>query len=113
MSTSPMHSVKQMKNVQTMSFSQETPKQEPWLRIGTAFEAKNGEGFNVLIGNKIPKEQGSKEMVEQVKEVTLVPNSQLYIAPATNKDKQLVKTKAGKQVYRVLLKPFQEIAETK
>ena len=102
-----------MSSTQQMSFAEETPKQEPWLRIGTAFEAKNGEGFNVVIGNKIPKEKGSKEMIEQVKEVTLIPNSQLYIAPATNRDKALVKTKAGKQVYRVLLKPFQEQEELK
>lgn len=91
-----------------MSFAQEAPQAEPWIRIGTAFEAKNGSGFNVIIGNKVPKAAGSSEMVETVDVVKLIPNSQLYIAPATKKDKSLVKTKDGKQVYRVSLKPFEE-----
>lgn len=99
-----------MSNKQSMSFAQEAPKSEPWVRVGSAFAAKNGEGFNILIGNKVRENfnDPNSEYKETVKELVLIPGSQLYMSPAKGKDGNLITTKNGAQVYRLTLKPYVE-----
>ena len=93
-----------------IKFAEEAPKSEPWVRVGSGFSAKNGNGFNIVIGNEVPKERGSKEMVETVEEITLKPGDSLYLGIATDKDGKVVTTKNGATVYRLSLKPRQEKA---
>lgn len=103
-----------MSSKQSMSFAQEAPKTEPWVRVGSAFTAKNGEGFNILIGNKIKKDfnDPNGKYEETVKELVLIPGSKLYMSPAKGKDGNLITTKHGAQVYRLTLKPYEEPEDT-
>jgi len=93
-----------------IKFAENAPQSEPWIKIGSGFSAKNGNGFNLVIGNEVPKERGSKEMVETVEEITLKPGDSLYLGVAKDRDGNLVSTKNGAQVYRLSLKPRQEQA---
>lgn len=89
-----------------IQFTQEAPKNDlPWIKIGSGFEAKSGKGFNIVIGNKVPKERGSKEYVETVESVTLKADDELYLGVATDKEGKAVVTKTGAAVYRLQLKP--------
>lgn len=96
-----------------INFTQEQNIPEPWLRVGVGFSTKKGTGFNIIIGNKMPKEQGSKEMVEQVQELNLRPGDELYLGEVTDRDGNKVKTKNGAQVYKLQLKPEREPEEVK
>ena len=93
---------------QMLQFAENSPQTEPWIRVGTGFSTKKGNGFNLIIGNQVPKERGSKEMVETVKQLTLKPGDGLYLGVATNKDGEVVKTKNGATVYRLSLKPRED-----
>lgn len=88
-----------------MNFAEGSPKSEPWVRVGSGFSTRAGNGFNLVIGNQVPKERGSKELVETVESLTLKPGDELYLGEATNKDGVVVKTKNGATVYRLSLKP--------
>lgn len=92
-------------NTNMINFAQDAPKTEPWVRIGTGFTTKSGKGFNIVIGNEVPKERGSKEMVETVDNVVLKPGDSLYLGEATDRDGKVVITKNGSTVYRLQLKP--------
>lgn len=100
-----LHSTMYVNYNNMINFTQEAPKSEPWVRIGSGFTTKKGNGFNITIGNQVPKERGSKEMVETVESVTLKPGDTLYLGEATDKDGKIVKTKNGSTVYRLQLKP--------
>lgn len=91
-----------------MNFTEGSPKTEPWVRVGSGFSTKAGNGFNLVIGNKVPVERGSKELTETVESLTLKPGDELYLGEATDKDKNVVKTKNGATVYRLSLKPARE-----
>jgi len=91
-----------------IKFAEAAPKTEPWIKVGSGFSAKNGTGFNLVIGNQVPKERGSKELVETVDTVTLSVGDELYLAEATDRDGKVVKTKTGSTVYRLSLKPRRE-----
>ena len=93
-----------------IKFTQDSPKTEPWIRVGSGFTTKAGNGFNITIGNQVPKEKGSKELVETVEELNLRAGDSLYLGIATNKDGQPVVTKNGATVYRLSLKPREEQA---
>jgi hypothetical protein len=96
-----------------INFTQEAPKNDPWVRIGSGFSTKKGNGFNITIGNQVPKERGSKELVETVDSITLKPGDELYLGEATGKDGRVVTTKNGATVYRLQLKPARvEASET-
>lgn len=98
--------VRCMPNNKTMiNFTQEAPKNDPWIRIGSGFSTKKGNGFNITIGNQVPKERGSKELVETVDSITLKPGDELYLGEATDKSGKVVTTKNGATVYRLQLKP--------
>ena len=88
-----------------INFTQEAPKTEPWIKIGSGFSSKSGKGFNIVIGNQVPKERGSKELIETVDNVVLTPGDELYLGEATDKEGKLVKTKTGSTVYRLQVKP--------
>jgi hypothetical protein len=89
-----------------IQFTQEAPKNDlPWIRIGSGFEAKSGKGFNIVIGNKVPKKRGSKEYIETVDTITLRPDDELYLGIAIDKEGKAVVTKNGAAVYRLQLKP--------
>jgi uncharacterized protein YneR len=91
-----------------IQFAESAPKTEPWIRVGSGFSAKNGNGFNLVIGNEVPKERGSKELIETVETITLKPGDELYLGEATDRDGKVVKTKNGATVYRLSLKPRRE-----
>jgi len=88
-----------------MQYAENAPQNEPWVRVGVGFSTKSGNGFNIEIGNKAPKERGSEEMVETVKSLTLEPGDELYLGVATKRDGSTVTTKNGATVYRLMLKP--------
>lgn len=98
---------------QTLQFTEDSPKSEPWVRVGSGFSTRKGNGFNIVIGNMVPKERGSKELIETVKSLMLKPGSELYLGEATNKDGKVVTTKNGATVYRLSLKPPREEQEKK
>ena len=91
-----------------MNFTEGAPQTEPWIRVGSGFSTRAGNGFNLVIGNKRPKERGSNEMVETVESLVLKPGDELYLGEATDKDGKVVKTKNGATVYRLSLKPARE-----
>ena len=91
-----------------LSYTEDAPKNNPWVRVGVGFTTKSGNGFNIEIGNKAPKERGSKEYVETVKSLNLEPGDQLYLGIATDREGKTVTTKNGATVYRLMLKPRQE-----
>lgn len=95
-----------------INFTQEAPKNDPWIKVGAGFAAKSGKGFNIVIGNQVPKEKGSKEMIETVESINLKPGDELYLGIATDRDGKEVKTKTGGNVYRLQLKPAR-VEETK
>ena len=94
-----------------LQFAEGSPKSEPWVRVGVGFSTRKGNGFNLIIGNKVPVEPGSKELVETVKSLTLEPGAELYLGEATGKDGNAITTKNGVAVYRLSLKPFREPQE--
>jgi len=96
-----------------IEFAQDAPKTDPWVRVGSGFSTKAGNGFNLVIGNQVPKERGSKELVETVKTLTLTPGDELYLGEATDRDGKVVTTKNGATVYRLQLKPRREQQESK
>lgn len=91
-----------------INFAEDAPKTDPWVRIGSGFTSKKGNGFNLVIGNKRPKERGSDELVETVGSITLRPGDELYLGEATDRDGKVVTTKNGATVYRLQLKPRRE-----
>lgn len=93
---------------QMLQFAEDSPKSAPWPRVGSGFSTKKGNGFNLVIGNQVPKERGSSELVETVKELNLVPGAELYLGEATDRDGKVVITKNGATVYRLSLKPPRE-----
>jgi len=95
-----------------INFTENAPKNDPWVRVGSGFSTKAGNGFNLVIGNQVPKERGSKELVETVESLELKVGDELYLGEATDKDGKVVTTKNGATVYRLSLKPRRE-QETK
>ena len=91
-----------------IKFTEDSPRTEPWVRVGSGFSTKNENGFNIVIGNQVPKERGSKELVETVEELNLKAGDSLYLGIATDKAGNVVKTKNGATVYRLSLKPREE-----
>ena len=108
-----MDSVKIIMSTQRMNFAQDAPKTDPWIRVGSGFSTKKGNGFNLVIGNQVPKERGSKELIETVESLVLKPGDELYLGEATDKDGKVVVTKNGATVYRLQLKPKREQQESK
>ena len=98
-----------MKNI--IKFTEDAPQSEPWVRVGTAFSAKSGKGFNIVIGNKRPVERGSDELKETVEELNLQPGDELFLGEATDREGKPVKTAKGAKVYRLMLKPRKEAVE--
>lgn len=98
---------------QILQFAEDAPRTQPWVRVGTGFSTRANNGFNLVIGNKIPKEQGSRELVETVKSLTLEPGDELYLGEATGRDGKLITTKNGATVYRLSLKPARGPQEEK
>ena len=94
---------KSMRNI--IQFTEDSPKSEPWIRVGSGFSTLKGNGFNLVIGNEVPVERGSSELKETIKELVLRPGDELYLGEATNKDGKVVTTKKGATVYRLQLKP--------
>lgn len=88
-----------------INFTEDAPKNEPWVRVGSGFSTQKGDGFNIVIGNKAPVERGSDELVETVKDLTLLPEDELYLGEAKDKAGNVVKTKKGATVYRLMIKP--------
>lgn len=95
-----------------IQFAEGSPKSEPWVRVGAGFSTRKGNGFNIVIGNRVPKERGSQEMIETVKSLTLEPGAELYLGEATDKEGKVVTTKNGATVYRLSLKPPREPQES-
>jgi len=91
-----------------IEFAEDAPKSAPWIRVGSGFSTKANNGFNLVIGNKVPVERGSKELKETVKSLTLKPDDELYLGEATDRDGKVVKTRNGATVYRLSLKPRRE-----
>ncbi len=91
-----------------IKFAEDAPKTEPWVRVGSGFSTKANNGFNLVIGNKVPVERGSKELKETVDTLTLKPDDELYLGEATDRDGKVVVTKNGATVYRLSLKPRRE-----
>lgn len=108
-----MNSVTIAMSTQRMNFTQDSPKSDPWVRVGSGFSTKAGNGFNIVIGNKVPKERGSKELIETVESLVLKPEDELYLGEATDRDGKVVTTKNGATVYRLQLKPKREQQESK
>jgi len=88
-----------------IKFTEDAPQSEPWIRVGSGFTTKAGTGFNIVIGNKVPVERGSKELKETVESLTLKPDDELYLGEAIGRDGKVVVTKNGATVYRLQLKP--------
>lgn len=88
-----------------INFTEQAPQSEPWIKIGSGFSSKSGKGFNIVIGNQVPKERGSKELVETVDSVELRPGDELYLGEATDREGKVVHTKTGGTVYRLQVKP--------
>ena len=91
-----------------IKFAEDAPKSEPWIQIGTGFTTKSGKGFNIVIGNEVPVEKGSKELKETLESVTLQPGDELYLGEKTGRDGQPIVCKNGSSVYRLQLKPRRE-----
>lgn len=96
-----------------ISYTENAPKTDPWVRVGSGFSTKAGNGFNIIIGNQVPKERGSKELVETVEKLELKPGDELYLGQATDRDGKVVTTKNGATVYRLQLKPKRDDEESK